>query len=61
MNPLWRNLLYLHGHITHTELTWKPDTRVPPNPAKAVIASRKPESVVRAPRPSAWPRLIAPR
>lgn len=61
MNPLWKNLLYLHSHITHTELAWKPDTRVPPNPPMAIIANRRPESVARLPCALAWPRLIAPR
>ncbi len=61
MNPLWKNLLYLHGHITHAELAWKPDTRIPPNAPKAVIAIGKPRFVARSTCALAWPRLIAPR
>jgi hypothetical protein len=61
MNPLWKNLLYLHGHITHAELAWKPDSHVPTNPPRADIAISRPRSLVRSACALAWPRLIAPR
>jgi hypothetical protein len=61
MNPLWKNLLYLHGHIAHAGLAWKPDARLPPDRRRTVGAISKPRAMVRLSCAAVWPRLIAPR
>jgi len=59
MSSLWTNLLFLHGHITHTDLAWRPDTRTETDRRKTVI--RKPKSIARMCCASIWPRLVGPR
>jgi hypothetical protein len=59
MNSLWKNLLFLHGHITHTDLAWRPDTRTEPDRCKG--AARKLKAIVPMCCASIWPRLIGPR
>ena len=59
MNSPWKNLLFLHGHVTHTDLAWKPDTRSEPDRRKA--ATRKLKTIVPMCCASIWPRLAGPR
>lgn len=59
MNSLWKDLLFLHGHITHVDPDWLPDARSdkdrPEPPAKKVKA------IVATCCAAAWPRLVQPR
>jgi hypothetical protein len=56
MNSLWKNLLFLHGHISHTDLAWRPDTRT-----ERKVAARKLKVIVPMCCASIWPRLVGPR
>ena len=60
MNSLWKDLLFLHGHLLHKEdLDWRPD------------ASAKPAQDGKDPTPArhtvlaccahVWPRIAGPR
>ena len=59
MNSLWKNLLFLHGHISHTDLAWRPDTHTEPDRRKG--ATSKLKAIVPMCCASIWPRLVGPR
>lgn len=69
MPSMWKDLLFLHGHIARKDdLLWHDQNR--PATAIAKPASSSPdrasaalENVTHAPkrRPLHWPRLVAPR
>ncbi|HWX65977.1 MAG TPA: hypothetical protein VNZ27_06040 [Rhodanobacter sp.] len=59
MNSIWKNLLSLHGHITHADLAWRPDTRTEADQHK--VATKKAKSIALMCCVSAWPRLVGPR
>jgi hypothetical protein len=58
MNSIWTSLLFLHGHVIHQDLAWRPDTQ-------ARRAERKPVTKIRhsvlACCAAVWPRLVGPR
>ncbi|GGY32339.1 hypothetical protein GCM10008098_27250 [Rhodanobacter panaciterrae] len=59
MSSLWTNLLFLHGHVTHNDLPWRPDTRTTTSRRKPAPA--KPKTIARMCCAAVWPRLVGPR
>jgi hypothetical protein len=60
MNPIWKDLLFLHGHVVRKEdLIWSAETRTPAQRAEA--DARKLKSATVRCCMAAWPRLVAPR
>lgn len=58
MNSIWKGLLFLHGHIIHRDLAWRPDPQGQRATAKpAANAQRR----MLAQCASVWPRLAGPR
>jgi hypothetical protein len=65
MNSLWKDLLFLHGHLVHKDdLDWRPAPAPVPNPASDATGSSSAAKAVRqalACCASVWPRIMAPR
>lgn len=61
MNSIWKDLLFLHGHLVRKEdLVWRSDTRAGAEQDKN--AAKKKASVIVAKCCAAvWPRLAGPR
>lgn len=60
MNSIWKDLLFLHGHLVHKEdLTWSAEVRTEADRDKT-RASKVRSAVVKCCM-SVWPRLAAPR
>ncbi len=59
MNSLWKDLLFLHGHLVHKEdLDWRPEPKPAPNPASDAAKARRNTLACCA---GVWPRIMAPR
>ena len=66
MSSLWKDLLFLHGHLTPTDLAWRPDARSDADGRKAIVRrksrTRKARLIASACcMPASWPRLAGPR
>ena len=61
MNSLWKDLLFLHGHLVRKEdLAWRSDTCI--GTGRDNNAGRKkPSSIVLNCCVAIWPRLAGPR
>ncbi|MFC5436599.1 hypothetical protein ACFPME_08520 [Rhodanobacter umsongensis] len=60
MNSIWKDLLFLHGHLVHKEdLTWSAEADTEADRDKA-RASQVQAAVVKCCM-SVWPRLVGPR
>jgi hypothetical protein len=60
MNSIWKDLLFLHGHLVRKEdLTWRDEVCSEPKQAEA--AARKIKSATIQCCMAVWPRLAAPR
>jgi hypothetical protein len=60
MNSLWKDLLFLHGHLLHKEdLDWHPDT--PAEQAQKGEDAAKAKHAVLACCAHVWPRIMSPR
>ena len=60
MSSLWTNLLFLHGHVAHNDLSWRPDTRTTTDRRKP--GAGKSKSIARmCCAAMIWPRLVGPR
>jgi hypothetical protein len=61
MNSIWKDLLFLHGHLVRKEdLVWRTDTRTGTDQDKS-DATKKASSVVLKCCVAIWPRLAGPR
>ena len=61
MNSLWKDLLFLHGHLVRKEdLVWRPDTRIEADQDKSG-ARKKASSIALKCCVAVWPRLAGPR
>jgi hypothetical protein len=61
MSSLWKDLLFLHGHLVRKEdLDWRRDTRVEADPNKTDIRKRA-HSLASTCCVAVWPRLSGPR
>ncbi|UJJ56928.1 hypothetical protein [Rhodanobacter denitrificans] len=67
MHSLWKDLLFLHGHLLHKDdLDWRPEPEPAPGPTDGAAgpgagpAARTVRHVL-ACCASAWPRIMAPR
>jgi len=59
MNSLWKDLLFLHGHLAHKEdLHWRPDTHVKQAQDKGTA---NPKRTILACCVSVWPRIVGLR
>lgn len=59
MNSIWKDLLFLHGHLVRKEdLAWRADSQPSPERGKVVAKARK---AVLACCAAVWPRLAGPR
>ena len=60
MNSLWKDLLFLHGHLVRKEdLDWQPDAPAnPPQDGKQVTLAKR---TVMACCAHVWPRMASPR
>ena len=61
MNSLWKDLLFLHGHIAQKDLPWRTDTSIRPDERDAVTVAGKPQSIVPMRCALVWPRIVRPR
>jgi len=65
MSSLWKDLLFLHGHLTHVDLAWRPDARSEADRHKAIVKrksrARKARLIASACCMPTWPRLAGPR
>ncbi|HEV2680531.1 MAG TPA: hypothetical protein VGV14_08520 [Rhodanobacter sp.] len=63
MKSIWKNLLSLHGHITHADLAWRPDARTEADQHadQHKVVAKKAKSIALMCCVSAWPRLVGPR
>jgi len=62
MNPLWKDLLILHGHVVRKEdLTWAPDTGPDPDRDESGAKKTRPNALKCCMAAVVWPRLAAPR
>ncbi|WP_426687421.1 hypothetical protein [Rhodanobacter ginsengiterrae] len=60
MNSLWKDLLFLHGHLLHKEdLDWQPDAPAKPVQEGKNVTLAKP--TVLACCAHVWPRIAGPR
>jgi hypothetical protein len=60
MNSLWKDLLFLHGHLLHKEdLNWQPDAPASQAQDKDVARSIKRSMLVCCTH--GWPRIVGPR
>ncbi len=61
MNSIWKDLLFLHGHLVRKEdLVWHADTRTEANRDNS-DARKKTSSVALKCCVAMWPRLAGPR
>lgn len=61
MNSIWKDLLFLHGHLVHKEdLVWQCDIRTETDQDKSSV-SKKASSIVLKCCVAIWPRLSGPR
>jgi len=65
MNSLWKDLLFLHGHLLHRDdLDWRPEPEPTPSPANDTAGSGDAAKAARhalACCAGVWPRIMAPR
>ena len=64
MSSIWKDLLFLHGHITNIDPSWRPDPQDDAGERKAIAdkaTAKKVKSIAAMCCASAWPRLIRPR
>jgi hypothetical protein len=61
MKSLWKDLLFLHGHVPHKNLPWRTDTAAQPDGDKSLRVIGKPTVVVPMRCALAWPRIMRPR
>jgi hypothetical protein len=60
MNSLWKDLLFLHGHLLRKEdLNWQPDA--PTKEAQAKNAAKTAKRSVLVCCAHVWPRIMGPR
>ncbi|MHB1059220.1 MAG: hypothetical protein ACYC0F_15185 [Rhodanobacter sp.] len=60
MNSLWKDLLFLHGHLLHKEnLDWRPDA--PTRQAQGKDAAKATRRSMLACCVHVWPRIVGPR
>jgi hypothetical protein len=60
MNSLWKDLLFLHGHVLHTKsLDWQPDATTKPAGSKDVAKTT--HRAMLACCAHVWPRIMGPR
>ena len=61
MNSLWKDLLFLHGHLVHKEdLAWRADTHAEADREKN-DSRKKTGSMMLKCCVAVWPRLVGPR
>jgi hypothetical protein len=59
MNSIWKDLLFLHGHLLHKEdLDWRADPPAKPTQCKDVATTRR---TVLACCANVWPRIMGLR
>ncbi|EIM00767.1 hypothetical protein LRK24_02515 [Rhodanobacter denitrificans] len=65
MHSLWKDLLFLHGHLLHKDdLDWHPEPEPAPDPASDATGSGHAAKTARhalACCASVWPRIMSPR
>ncbi|HEY8327196.1 MAG TPA: hypothetical protein VIO59_01945 [Rhodanobacter sp.] len=64
MSSIWKDLLFLHGHITHIDPAFRPDAHDDAGGRKATVnktTAKKVKSIAVMCCASAWPRLVRPR
>ena len=60
MNSLWKDLLFLHGHLLHKEnLDWRPDVSAKQAQGKGVAKTAN--RAMLACCAHVWPRIAGPR
>jgi hypothetical protein len=58
MKSIWKNLLFLHGHVMHKDLAWRPNPQNQDAKRKSPAAKQR---AVLAHCAAVWPRLMGPR
>lgn len=64
MSSIWKDLLFLHDHLTNIDPSWRPDPQDDASERKAIAdkaAARKAKSIAAMCCASTWPRLVRPR
>lgn len=65
MSSIWKDLLFLHGHLLHKQdLDWRPDPEPAPSPAGDATGTgnaAKARCTALACCASVWPRIMTPR
>jgi len=65
MTSLWKDLLFLHGHLLHKDdLDWREDAPEAPAPRKDAAETgnaAKTKAATLACCASVWPRIMTPR
>jgi hypothetical protein len=56
MHSIWTRLLFLHGHVAHKDLAWRPDAQ-----RRKSRPFAKPQRTLLARCAAVWPRLMGPR
>jgi hypothetical protein len=60
MSSLWKDLLFLHGHLVHKEdLDWHPEAPTEPTQNSANVGKTK--RAILACCAHVWPRIMSPR
>ena len=57
MKSIWTSLLFLHGHVTHRDLAWRPN----PQGQRERKPLAAPKRQALACCAAVWPRLMGPR
>lgn len=61
MPSIWKDLLFLQGHLVHREdLDWQPEPAAPAEPAPRKKPGRIRRTIVMC-CSHAWPRIMSPR
>ncbi|MBQ4855013.1 hypothetical protein IMW82_10055 [Rhodanobacter sp. B2A1Ga4] len=64
MHSLWKDMLFLHGHLLHKDdLDWRPEPEPTPGPASSTGTRNVARTARRALAccASVWPRIMSPR
>lgn len=64
MHSLWKDLLFLHGHLLHKEdLDWRPEPEPAPGPSDDIAGADPAAKTTRilACCAGVWPRIMHPR
>ena len=58
MKSIWTSLLFLHGHVTHRDLAWRPNAQSQREERKPLAKQQRQAAACCA---VVWPRLMGPR